>query len=243
MSRMGQIYQSISASTAPMNLREVDLATHLKMVKRVASHFRGRLPAALELADLVQAGTVGLMEALEAYDPAKGNDFETFAKLRIRGAMLDEIRKSSWAPRSTVKIAVQARAAADKIAEETGVPATQRQVAEALGLDVGRYHELRGRNQGLMPSVSVEEVDFASEDLLPEDIVEKEDAIKVLKKSIAALGERDRLVLALYYDEELTLKEIGAVIEVSESRVSQMLSAISKKLRAAISHQSFAAGS
>ena len=201
----------------------------------MASHFRGRLPAALELTDLVQAGTVGLMEALQAYDPDKGVDFETFAKFRIRGAMLDEIRKSSWAPRSTVKIAVQAREVAERIVEESGKPATHREIASALGLELNKYQELRARNQGIMPSISVEEVDFASDELLPEDIVEREDSIAVLKKCIAQLNDREKLVLALYYDEELTLKEIGSVIDVSESRVSQMLTAISKKLRSAIS--------
>ena len=235
MSRPEEIYKSISARTSPAPASPVDLSTHLRLVKRVASHFRGRLPAALELTDLVQAGTVGLMEALQAYDPDKGVDFETFAKFRIRGAMLDEIRKSSWAPRSTVKIAVQAREVAERIVEESGKPATHREIASALGLELNKYQELRARNQGIMPSISVEEVDFASDELLPEDIVEREDSIAVLKKCIAQLNDREKLVLALYYDEELTLKEIGSVIDVSESRVSQMLTAISKKLRSAIS--------
>ena len=109
----GDAYYEVASSTAPH--AGADFASHFKLVKRVAAHFRGRLPAAIEHSDLVQAGIVGLMEAIEAFDPERGNDFETFAKLRIRGAMLDEIRRAAWAPRSTVKVAVEARAAATRI--------------------------------------------------------------------------------------------------------------------------------
>jgi len=222
-------YKTIGAHYSADGIR-AEFSAHMKLVKRVASHFRGRLPAAIEFSDLVQAGSVGLIEALNAFDSEKGTDFETFAKLRIRGAMLDEIRRSSWAPRSTVKLAVQARGVAEKIAEETGTAPTHRQVAAALGMDLHKFQELRGRNQGLASSVAVEEVEFESEELGPLELVEREDLIKLLKERIALLSERDRLILALYYDEELTLKEIGAVLEVSESRVSQILSALAKKL-------------
>ena len=235
MSRVEGAYKAVSAANlgAQLALQE-NLKSYLKLVKRVASHFRGRLPAAIELSDLVQAGTVGLMEALSAFDSEKGTDFETFAKLRIRGAMLDEIRKNSWAPRSTVKIAVQAREAAERITEKTGAVATHRQIAEAIGLDLSKFEELRGRNQGVASTVSVDEVDFATDALGPAELVEQEDLINSLKKNISFLSERERLILALYYDEELTLKEIGAVLEVSESRVSQILSAVAKKLAAAV---------
>lgn len=183
MKRLGDAYSEVASSTAPN--AAADFAAHFKLVKRVAAHFRGRLPAAIEHSDLVQAGIVGLMEAIEAFDPERGNDFETFAKLRIRGAMLDEIRRAAWAPRSTVKVAVEARAAATRIANEKGMPATHRQIADELGLDVGRYHELRGRNQGLAGSVTLEEINFASEEPTPDQLADEDSIRAALKQGIA----------------------------------------------------------
>ncbi len=236
MKRPGDAYSEVASSTAPH--AGADFASHFKLVKRVAAHFRGRLPAAIEHSDLVQAGIVGLMEAIEAFDPERGNDFETFAKLRIRGAMLDEIRRAAWAPRSTVKVAVEARAAATRIENEKGVPATHRQIADELGLDVGRYLELRGRNQGLAGSVTLEEINFASEEPTPDQVADEQSIRAALKRGIASLSDREKTVVALYYDRELTLREIGAVLEVSESRVSQMLTAIAKQLRSLINGSS-----
>jgi RNA polymerase sigma factor for flagellar operon FliA len=231
MKRSGDSYAEVASATAAVDVGTDGFAVHVKLVRRCASHFRGRLPASIEHSDLVQAGIVGLMEALEAFDENRGNDFETFAKLRIRGAMLDEIRRASWAPRSTVRVAVEARAAAARIANEMGTVPTNRQIADALGLDVARYESLRGRNQGLSASVSPDELDFASDGPLPEDVVAEESSHAALRAGILTLSEREQMIVALYYDRELTLKEIGAVLEVSESRVSQMLSAVARKLR------------
>lgn len=229
--RAVESYQAVAGcSDAPAAVNP-DPTAHLNLVKRVASHFRSRLPAAIEINDLIQAGIVGLIEALSSYDAERGNDFETFAKLRIRGAMLDEIRRASWAPRSTVKVAVQARQAEARLANETGVAPTHRQIAAELGMDVDRYHKLRGRNQGLAESTTLEDVEFASDDASPEDRVNEQQVVARIRDGIAALNEREKLVVALYYDEELTLKEIGAVLDVSESRVSQILTAIAGKLR------------
>jgi RNA polymerase sigma factor for flagellar operon FliA len=224
-------YESVADCTDSEVAGMPDVAAHMGLVKRVASHFRSRLPAAIEPSDLIQAGMVGLIEALSAYDPERGNDFETFAKLRIRGAMLDEIRRASWAPRSTVKVAVEAREAETRLANATGKAPTHREIATEMGLDIARYHTLRGRNQGLAESTTLEEIDFAAETPLPEDEVEEELVVRALKAGISELNEREKLIVALYYDEELTLKEIGAVLSVSESRVSQLLTAVAKKLR------------
>ena len=229
--RAVESYQAVAGCTDAAVAVNPDPTAHLNLVKRVASHFRSRLPAAIEISDLIQAGIVGLIEALSSFDAERGNDFETFAKLRIRGAMLDEIRRASWAPRSTVKVAVQARQAEARLANETGVAPTHRQIAAELGMDVDRYHKLRGRNQGLAESTTLEDVEFASDDASPEERVDEQQVIARIREGIAALNEREKLVVALYYDEELTLKEIGAVLDVSESRVSQILTAIAGKLR------------
>jgi len=145
--------------------------------------------------------------------------------------MLDEFRRASWAPRSTVKVAVEAREAETRLANATGKAPTHREIATEMGLDIARYHTLRGRNQGLAESTTLEELDFAAETPLPEDEVEEELVVRALKAGISELNEREKLIVALYYDEELTLKEIGAVLSVSESRVSQLLTAVAKKLR------------
>ena len=229
--RAVESYQAVAGCNDTPVAVNPDPPAHLNLVKRVASHFRSRLPAAIEINDLIQAGIVGLIEALSSFDAERGNDFETFAKLRIRGAMLDEIRRASWAPRSTVKVAVQARQAEARLANETGVAPTHRQIAAELGMDVDRYHKLRGRNQGLAESTTLEDVEFASDDASPEDRVNEQQVVARIRDGIAALNEREKLVVALYYDEELTLKEIGAVLDVSESRVSQILTAIAGKLR------------
>ena len=229
--RAVESYQAVAGCNDAAVAVNPDPTAHLNLVKRVASHFRSRLPAAIEINDLIQAGIVGLIEALGSFDAERGNDFETFAKLRIRGAMLDEIRRASWAPRSTVKVAVQARQAEARLANETGVAPTHRQIAAELGMDVDRYHKLRGRNQGLAESTTLEDVEFASDDASPEDRVDEQQVVARIREGIAALNEREKLVVALYYDEELTLKEIGAVLDVSESRVSQILTAIAGKLR------------
>ncbi len=237
MRRLGETYAKVASATAASKMAG-EFAAHFKLVKRIAAHFRGRLPTAIEHADLVQVGIVGLMEAIEAFDEERGSDFETFAKLRIRGAMLDEIRRAGWAPRSTVKVAVEARAAAARIANATGVTATNRQIADELGIDVARYEQLRGRNQGLSGTTTLEDLEFVSDAPLPDEVAEEESNHSALVKGIAALSDREKLVLAMYYDRELTLREIGAVLEVSESRVSQILTATAKKLRGLINGDS-----
>jgi len=231
MKQSGNSYEAVASYEERGVSRDADIASHMPLVNRIASHFRSRLPAAIEVQDLIQAGVIGLMECLSNFDPNLGNDFHTYAKLRIRGAMLDEIRRASWAPRSTVKAAIDARNAETHIVNTTGMPATHQQIAAELGLEVNRYHTLRGRNQGLAESAALEEYDFSSELPLPEELVENEIVAVALRKSISSLKLRDKQVLVMYYEEEMTLKEIGAVLLVSESRVSQLLTALANKLR------------
>lgn len=230
-------YAAIAAEEpANQKVPPIQVTDYLNMVSRIAAHFRARLPAAIDYNDLVQAGIVGLIEAVNAFDETRGTDFESFAKLRVRGAMLDEIRGASWAPRSTVKVAVQARQIEQRIIAETGVPATHAQVAKEMGLEVDHYQKLRGRNQGLADVGPLEELPFASDLPGPDELVDKQMTLEILERAIEELPDREKLVMSLYYDEELTLKEIGAVMEISESRVSQILTAVAKKLNSAITH-------
>jgi len=213
------------------SIQEQDFATrYAPLVKRIAHHLMARLPASVQLDDLLQAGMVGLLEAKSNYDPSKGASFETFAGIRIRGAMIDEIRRGDWVPRSVHKNARQIAAVITEIEQKTGRDARDTEVAERLGVDVAEYRQmLMDVSAGHMmdfEGLGVSE-DFFSEGLsdsamTPEERLQKEDFRNALAQAIGSLPEREKLVLALYYDEELNLKEIGEVLGVSESRVSQI---------------------
>jgi RNA polymerase sigma factor for flagellar operon FliA len=210
------------------------------LVKRIAHHLIVRLPAAVQVDDLIQAGMVGLLEAARRYDPSQGAAFPTFAERRIRGAMLDEIRKGDWAPRSVHRRAREVAAAIRAVEAATGSEAQDKDVAEQLGLSLADYHQTLSDLQG-QKLLSIDEAgpnEESEADKLvspfqdPAETVQREHLLSHLARAIDCLPERERLVLSLYYDEELQLKEIGAVLGVSESRVSQLHSQALARLRA-----------
>lgn len=211
--------------------------SHMPMVKRVAIHLKGRIPPLLDLDELVQVGMLGLIEAARGYDPRRGIPFEHFALSRVRGAMLDELRRVSDLSRSSITFNRTENAAAHKLVAELGRLPTQGELAQTMGKDIGAFHKEQGQARR-SEIVSIEEV---TEEVLsiagdrgmqPEEQFERAQLLDALAGEIAALPERDRLIISLYYVEELNLKEIGEILGVSESRVSQLLSAIAKKLRA-----------
>ncbi|CDH44530.1 RNA polymerase sigma factor FliA [Candidatus Contendibacter odensensis] len=210
------------------------------LVKRIAYHLLARLPASVQVDDLIQAGMLGLLDAAQRYDPAQGAAFATFAEPRIRGAMLDEIRKGDWTPRSVHRKARQVSAAIHAVETATGHEAHDTEVAKHLGLTLAEYHDtLRDlRGQKLLsldessPDGTHEVEQIPAPDGDPSDLVNREYLLKQLAGAIDHLPERERLVLSLYYNEELHLKEIGAVLGVSESRVSQLHSQALARLRA-----------
>jgi len=213
------------------------------LVKRTAYHLMARLPASVQADDLIQAGMLGLLEAARRYDPALGASFTTFAERRIRGAMLDEIRKGDWAPRSVHRKAREISAAIHAVEAATGNEAQDKDVAEQLGLSLAEYHQTLAdlRGQKLLsidetgPDDEESEADSLASSLQdPAETVQREHLIRFLATAIDTLPERERLVLSLYYDEELHLKEIGAVLGVSESRVSQLHSQALARLRTRI---------
>lgn len=210
---------------------------HLAMVKRIALHLKARLPPFMELDELVQVGMIGLLEAARAYDADKGIDFENFAHSRVRGAILDEVRRLSFLPRSAVAINKSHSEATHVLAAELGRTPTQAELADHMGKDIDMFHKERTQAQRFETysmEVVTDEVMSMSADAStqPEAIVEQEDFMRALVGAIDELPERDKLLMNLYYVEELNLKEIGEVIGVTESRVSQLLSATVKKLRA-----------
>ena len=209
---------------------------HLGLVKRVALHLKARIPAFMELDELVQVGMIGLLEASRAFDPTKGIEFENFAHSRVRGAMLDEVRRLSFLPRSAVAFNKEHNTTVHALAAELGRTPTQAEIAEYMGKDLEEFHKERGkakRFETYSMEVVTEEVMTIADDSSqqPEVIVEEAQFMDAVTDAIAQLPEREQLVMQLYYVEEFNLKEIGETLGVSESRVSQILSSVVKKLR------------
>lgn len=219
------------------NSSEALVMAHLGMVKRVALHLKVRIPPFMELDELIQVGMIGLLEAARAFDPTKGIEFEGFAHSRVRGAILDEVRRLSFLPRSAVAFNKSHSKATDALASELGRIPTEAELAEHVGKDLDAYQKERGqarRFETYSMEVMTDEVMNIADDSSqqPEVIVEHAQFMDALAGAIGELAERDQLLMNLYYVEELNLKEIGEVMGVTESRVSQLLSAVVKKLRA-----------
>ena len=214
------------------------IATHHLLVRRIAHAFERRLPAGIDLDDLVQAGLIGLCEASHNYDPSQGASFTTYATIRIRGAILDEVRRSDWVPRSVHR---KARAAANAIClieQQTGQPAHPQDVARAMNLSVMDYSRLAAdMSRGHMLSMEAHladhgEIECAAQDVRsPLHMLERQEFHRELKRQIECLPARERAVLTLYYDQEMTLKEIGQRLEMSESRSCQIHSQAITRLR------------
>ena len=204
---------------------------HAPLVKRIACHLINRLPACVQLEDMVQAGMIGLLEASGKYDETQGASFETYAGIRIRGSMLDEIRKNDWAPRSVHRKAREVAEAVRVIENEHGRDARDIEIAETLDMSLGEYYKILQDNS-YHKVLSVDDTSINTGETMLDsmsdnapgilDGMHNEDVQRLLSGAIAGLPERERLVMALYYDEELNLREIGAVMGVSESRVSQI---------------------
>lgn len=221
------------------------VVTYAPLVKRIGLHLMGRLPSSVQLDDLLQAGMLGLLDASQHYQANKGASFETFASIRIRGAMLDEIRAGDWAPRSVHRNGRAISQAIQTLESQLGREARDTEVAEFLHLQLDEYRQQLQDMQGtrLIPlelftmpdDESQSPQDIAAVDDNPLHDLQKIRFRTMLAEAISQLPERERLVLSLYYDEELNLKEIGAVLGVSESRVSQLHSQTMLRLAARLS--------
>ncbi|XOV79251.1 MAG: RNA polymerase sigma factor FliA [Aestuariibacter sp.] len=212
---------------------------HAPLVKRIAHHLMARLPASVLVDDLIQAGMIGLLEASRNFDGSKGASFETFAGIRIRGSMLDEIRKGDWTPRSVHKNGRAISEAIATVERETGADAKDVDVAKRMQVSLTEYHQMlsevsAGKMIGIEDLGVTEDVlttDKNTGDNTPlEDLMEGAFQ-KALANAITTLPEREAIVLSLYYDEELNLREIGEVLDVSESRVSQIHSQAMLRLK------------
>jgi len=214
--------------------------THAELVRRIAHHLAARLPPAVDVDDLVQAGMIGLIEAGRQYRGDGGASFETFASFRIRGAMIDELRRGDWTPRSVHRKVREAADALRAIEQRNGRAATSQEVASAIGLGPADYQQLlddaaRGQVLSLdAATVATGEPALSAEthQAGPGTLFEQAEFREALAEAIAGLPDRERTVMALYYQEEMNLREIGAVLGVTESRVCQIHGQALVRLRA-----------
>ncbi|SDK94229.1 RNA polymerase sigma factor for flagellar operon FliA [Modicisalibacter muralis] len=215
------------------------LNQYLPVVRRQALALQVRLPASVDLDDLIQAGMVGLLDALGRYDSTQGASFTTYASQRIRGSMIDELRSRDWAPRSVRRNAREIEETIRRLDQQFGRPAEEREVAKALSLSLEEYRQRLadsngGNLLGYEDIVAEGNEPHASAGAPPSpfDALVSGDQRQRLVAAIEQLPEREKLLLGLYYQEELNLKEIGAVLGVSESRVCQLHSQAVARLRA-----------
>ena len=212
------------------NLGESEqIIRHASLVKRIAFHLLNRLPPSVQVDDLIQAGMVGLLEASGNFNSGRGASFETFAGIRIRGAMIDEIRRSDWTPRSVHRKFRAVTSAIRKIEIDTGEDAKDVDVALELGIDLGEYHQiLIDSSSARIYSINALEDDSPeitipdSSEQSPDEALSSSEYERQLVENIKTLPEKEQLVMSLYYDDELNFREIGEILEVTESRICQL---------------------
>lgn len=219
------------------------VAANANLVKRIAFHLMNRLPASVQAEDLIQAGMIGLLEAARHYDPSQGASFETYAGIRVRGAMLDEIRRSDWTPRSVHRKSREAAEVLRNIEQKGGRDAKAEEVAKELGIDVRSYHLILTESSAAHVFSFDQPDEHTGETLTlpqsaeatPGEQIEYQSFRMALAEAIKNLPERESLVMSLYYDEDLNLREIGDILGVSESRVCQIHGQALVRLKARLS--------
>lgn len=239
MTSMSSYSEIGSLNGDPPNYDEL-MTKYAPLVKRIAYHMMGRLPSNVQLDDMVQAGMIGLFEALKGYDRTRGASFETYARIRIRGAMIDEVRRGDWTPRSVYRKSRQLSEAVREVEEREGRDAKDSEIAELLDMNLQEYSALVKDAAGCQ-LLSYEDIAStgggkegasAAQMQGPYQELQEEDFNRGLVEKISSLPERERLVMALYYDEEFNLREIGEILGVSEGRVCQIHGQALVRLRA-----------
>jgi len=218
----------------------------LPLIKHIAHRVATRLPANIEMRDLINAGVIGLLDAIEKFEPERGVKFKTYAEVRIRGAILDSLRNLDWAPRSLRKKSKDLEKIYADLSQKLGRPATDEEVSEAMGEDIEDFHalvdQLHGLTIGSFENLSDSDDSENYINYYPDDgsndpyaKFESSELTSMLAQAIEELPEKERLVLSLYYYEEFTMKEIGALLGVNESRVSQLHTKATLRLRGRLS--------
>ncbi|KAB2313495.1 RNA polymerase sigma factor FliA [Betaproteobacteria bacterium SCN2] len=215
---------------------------YLPLVKRIAYHMMARLPASVEVDDLIQVGLIGLMDAVSRFDGSQGAQFESYATQRIRGAMLDDLRDADWLPRHIRQKSRQIESAINKLAQRHGRPPTELEISAEMGISLADYQSMLGDVKGNQLLYYEDFSDEESSDFLerylvddvsdPLSLLEDDGFRKGLIQAIEDLPEREKNLMGMYYEQDMNLKEIGAVMGVSESRICQLHSQAVARLRA-----------
>ena len=227
-----------------LSTRDELIETYLPLIKAVATALASKLPACVDADDLVSVGVMGLIDAIDKYNPDKCDNFKSYARIRIKGAMLDELRSLDWVPRSVRQVATQMDRKKRSLEQSLGRSVKGNEVADAMDVSMDRYHQLRNRALGT-GMVSIEDIGHdTSEDqrsflecledpdaVRPDEETHRQEFMSHLGAAISKLPEREQFIISLYYLEGMNLKEIGAVLNVTESRVSQIHSKAIKTLR------------
>lgn len=218
------------------------IAQFAPLVKRLAYHMMARLPASVQLDDMIQAGMIGLLDAVNRYEEAQGAQFETYAVQRIRGAMLDELRQADWLPRGLRRNLRRIETAINALQQRHGRAPSEQELADALQLPLAEYQQMLQDARGHQ-LIYYEDFNGADDENYldrhcaapqpsPLESLVDENLRTVLVQAIEDLPEREKMVMGMYYEQELNLREIGEVLGVSESRVSQLHSQAIARLRA-----------
>lgn len=216
-------------------LRDQLITDYAPLIRFIAQRIALRLPPNIDIDDLVSSGIIGLMDAIDKYDPSRDNKFRTYAEFRIRGAILDELRSQDWVPRSVRDKAKKIEKTSARLEQEHGRAVSELEISSDLGMSLNKYHRMLARVRTVM-LVPIDEVSGSSQfdqrsllECMDNDApknpfihLKLKNLKKTLKENIEALPEKQKLVLSLYYYEELNLKEIGRILNVTESRVSQI---------------------
>jgi len=236
----------LTTTAVDLQARDALVMQHVPLVKSLAQRLAQRLPAQVELNDLISVGVLGLVEAANRYRPTLGVPFDAFARRRVNGAMLDSLRDLDWAPRSLRRLRRELDAALARLRHELKREPVEKEVAAAMNLSVPEY-ERTVESLRALDVATIRQLDAPGPDgeslldvaIDPEEgfvaKLERKELRQHLAKAITALPERERQILALSYEEELTLAEIGEVLGVSESRVCQLRSLAVARLRTALS--------
>ena len=224
--------------------RDQLVQSFVPLVKKIAHHLMARLPASVQVDDLVQNGMIGLLDAISRYETGFGAQFETYATQRIRGSMLDGLRDNDWLPRSVRREMRRIEEMVSRLEQQHGRPPAERELAAALGVTLEEYQKMLLEARGCQLVYFEDFIKEGDEDFLerhftdskadPVNILEEQSVRDVLIKGIEDLPEREKLVMALYYEQDLNLREIGEVMEVTESRVCQLHSQAIVRLRSRI---------